>query len=64
MRNIYSLIVKMMLYLTKNAQIFFLFIEKVIILYKYLKFADIFLKKLAKVFLKYTKANKQVIKLK
>lgn len=62
--NISSLVTKMAIYLAKKAQIFLLFKEKITIPIECLVFADVFMKKLVEVLIKYTGANQHLIILK
>ena len=58
-----SLELRMTIYLAKKTQIALMLTKKVIILVKYLDFANVFLKKLIKVLLEQIRANKHAIKL-
>lgn len=58
-----SLIAKMTIFLARKIQISLLLLEKVNIPAQYLNFANMYLKKLAKVLPKYNKINKYAIKL-
>lgn len=55
---------RMIIYLAKKIQIFFLLVDKLIILAEYLDFMNIYLKKLEKIFIQYIAVIKYVIMLK
>lgn len=60
---IYSLGTKVRVYLPKKAQIFLFLVEKITILFEYLDFKDIFLKKLSEMLRKPNKVHKHKIQL-
>ena len=62
--HITSFTLKMTIYLACKAQIALFLVEKLIILAKYLNFANIFSKKLAEILSKRVRVNKHAIKLK
>lgn len=62
--NINNLLWKISIYSAKKAEIGLLLMEKKIILEKYMYYADVFLKNLAKILLKKIGANEHTIKLK
>lgn len=64
MAHISSLAALITINLARKTLISLLLVDKVTILAKYLDFADIFLKKLAKALLRQTGANKHIIKFK
>lgn len=59
-----NLTAKIIILLAKKSSIFLLLVEKVLILTKYLDFADFFSKKSIKVLFKYNRVNKYVIEFK
>lgn len=63
MAYINSLIAKITIYLAIKAQNFLLLIEKITIRAEYLNFISVFLKKLAELLPKETRANEYMIKL-